>query len=71
MLATMSRQKMTVNYPDHSFTFKQLEQMNPDIKSQTLRLRLKQALDSNKVVKSDDVVRNGNRGRAENMYSLV
>lgn len=63
--------KLQVNYPKSSFTFKNLEVLNPDIKTQTLRLRIKQALKSGLVTKSDSVVQDGGPGRAEHIYVLM
>ena len=63
--------KLDVNYPKTSFTFKNLEVLNPDIKPQTLRLRLKQSLESGLVTKSDQASHSGGRGRAEHLYVCI
>lgn len=69
MLAELeTKSKKEVSYPSASFTFKNLEVLNPDVKPQTLRVRLKQALEGGQVSRSDDTVHNGGRGRAEYVY---
>lgn len=60
-----------VVYPQTSFTFKDLQDINPEINSQTLRLRLRQAIEAGKVRKADEVLLTGKRGRVEFVYFLV
>lgn len=66
----MLTERMEVKFPQqNTFTFKDLEKMNPDMSPQTLRLRLKQSLDEGEVTRSAEVVANtGKRGRAQHIY---
>lgn len=64
----MSTETQEVKYPQSTFTFKDLVQMNPNVDAQNLRLQLKQAVDGGGVKKSDKVVSTGKRGRSPNVY---
>ena len=60
-----------LNYPASPFTFSQLEDANTMVSVQTLRLRLKKLLDSGEVVKSDELLNTGKKGRPQCLYNLV
>ena len=61
-------QKTEVNFPSGNFTFKQLEELNTDVSSQTLRSRLKRAVETGTVALSQEVMATGRRGRAQHLY---
>ena len=69
-LRTTEKQRIEINYPTTSFTFKNLEEMNPDVSSPTLRLRLKEALEDGSITKADEPFMTGKRGRSQHLYSL-
>lgn len=64
MLTTKNQE---VKYPQSTFTFKDLIQMNPSVAPQTLRLRLRQSVDGGLVKKSNSVS-TGKPGRLQNVY---
>lgn len=71
MLTTKIPRNQQPTYPSTSFTFKNLEELNPGFPVPTLRLRLKQAINEGRVKKSEDKIKGAGPGRAEFVYYSV
>lgn len=68
-MSLQQKNQLEVNYPEKSFTFKNLEECNPNVSGPTLRIRLKKALEDGIIMKSNEILRTGRQGRGEYIYS--
>ena len=65
------RQKLEVNYPNNSFTFKNLQSLNPEFAGVTLRVRLLKEVKNGKVKKAEETLNTGRQGPREHLYFLA
>ena len=61
-------QKLQVNYPNNSFTFKNLQTLNPGFAGVTLRVKLMKEVKRGKVKKSEETVNTGRQGPREHLF---
>lgn len=71
VVLTERKQNASVNYPASSFTFKNLQELNPEINTQTLRIKLNRDVENGKVNKLPEPLLTGKRGRAEHLFVLA